>query len=322
MASDSVMDPSNMHWDPKSAPKLDFNECYYNVLEIPPYSDPTTIKKAFYRLVAIYHPDTKESPEDKELCNKQMMVLNNAYKILKDDELRLTYDAQLRRGLRGANARIRGAASNASSSKTESASSSSSQKESARSNRRYSDEPQVSSKPKSPRRNEVFVDAMFDDIAEYLRDRERNPYRYEQAESNLSLPMKRKRAAAMRLTVEKMEEELRRNDIDWGEITDKNLIERRVRDLNALNMLREQLIDLEYEIEAEEEEAEYRQKTGNRAYEEFSAFDSSETPFDYADLNNRSPWRQRVEQRRNPKRYYNSGNDAVIDELERLRRSR
>lgn len=315
------MDPSHMNWDPKSAPKLDFNECYYEVLEIPPFSDPTTIKKAFYRLVAIYHPDTKESPEEKELCNKQMMVLNNAYKILKDDELRLSYDSQLRRGLRGAKARIRGAASNASSSTT-SSSPPSSQTESPRSSRRYSDEPQVSTKSKSPRRDEVFINAMFDDIAEYLRDRERNPYRYEQAEANLSLPMKRKRAAAMRLTVEKMEEELRRNDIDWGEVTNKDLIERRVRDLNALNMLREQLIDLEYEIGAEEEEAAYRQKRDNRAYDEYSDFDSSDTPFDYSDLNNRSPWRQRVEQRRNPKRYYNSGNDAVIDELERLRRSR
>ena len=315
------MDPSHMNWDPKSAPKLDFNECYYEVLEIPPFSDPTTIKKAFYRLVAIYHPDTKESPEEKELCNKQMMVLNNAYKILKDDELRLSYDSQLRRGLRGAKARIRGAASNASSSTT-SSSPPSSQTESPRSSRRYSDEPQVSTKSKSPRRDEVFINAMFDDIAEYLRDRERNPYRYEQAEANLSLPMKRKRAAAMRLTVEKMEEELRRNDIDWGEVTNKDLIERRVRDLNALNMLREQLIDLEYEIGAEEEEAAYRQKRENRAYDEYSDFDSSDTPFDYSDLNNRSPWRQRVEQRRNPKRYYNSGNDAVIDELERLRRSR
>ena len=315
------MDPSHMNWDPKSAPKLDFNECYYEVLEIPPFSDPTTIKKAFYRLVAIYHPDTKESPEEKELCNKQMMVLNNAYKILKDDELRLSYDSQLRRGLRGAKARIRGAASNASSSTT-SSSPPSSQTESPRSSRRYSDEPQVSTKSKSPRRDEVFINAMFDDIAEYLRDRERNPYRYEQAEANLSLPMKWKRAAAMRLTVEKMEEELRRNDIDWGEVTNKDLIERRVRDLNALNMLREQLIDLEYEIGAEEEEAAYRQKRENRAYDEYSDFDSSDTPFDYSDLNNRSPWRQRVEQRRNPKRYYNSGNDAVIDELERLRRSR
>ena len=320
MTSESVTDPSNMNWDPKSAPKLDFNECYYDVLEIPPFSDIATIKKAFYRLVAMYHPDTKESKEDKDLCNKQMMVLNNAYKILKDDESRYSYDSQLKRGLRGASARIRGAASNPSPNKAETAHSS--RKEAAKYSRRYSDETQTSQKSESTRRNDVFVNAMFDNIAEYLRDRERNPYRYEQADANLSLPMKRKRAAAMRLTVEKMEEELSRNDIDWGEVTDKHLIERRIRDLNALNLLREQLIDLEYEIGAEEEEAEYRNRGRGRDYAQYDDTEPSHTPFDYTDLNNRSPWRQRVEQRRNPRRYYSSGNDAVIDELERLRKSR
>ena len=46
-----------MNWDPKSAPKLDFKECYYSVLEVDPTSTAEVIKKAFYKMVFKYHPD-------------------------------------------------------------------------------------------------------------------------------------------------------------------------------------------------------------------------------------------------------------------------
>ena len=41
-----------------------------------------------------YHPDNKKSNAEKDLANKQMMAINNAYKILKDEESRQLYDKQ------------------------------------------------------------------------------------------------------------------------------------------------------------------------------------------------------------------------------------
>ena len=54
-----LFDNSNeeIDWDPYSAPKLDFNECYYQVLEVELYSSASTIKKGFYKMVSKYHPD-------------------------------------------------------------------------------------------------------------------------------------------------------------------------------------------------------------------------------------------------------------------------
>jgi hypothetical protein len=48
LLSSSLSDEFN--WDPNIAPKLDFDECYYEVLEIPPFSSLDLIKKSFYRL--------------------------------------------------------------------------------------------------------------------------------------------------------------------------------------------------------------------------------------------------------------------------------
>jgi hypothetical protein len=120
--------------------------------------------------------------------------------------------------------------------------------------------------------------------------------------------------------VTKMELEL--NDgRDWGEVSDVRLVERRMRDIAALNVLREQLLDLEYEITAEDEEAEFRRR-GDVVGSYSDYFDAGDTPFGFTTTNTRSPWRQQAEQRRNPKRYDNSGNDKVLEELERLRRIR
>ena len=41
-----------------------------------------------------YHPDNKAGSETKELCNRQMMVINAAYKTLKNSALRNRYDNQ------------------------------------------------------------------------------------------------------------------------------------------------------------------------------------------------------------------------------------
>lgn len=43
-----------------------------------------------------YHPDNKNSEVEKQLCNRQMMVINAAYKVLKDPETRAKYDQKRR----------------------------------------------------------------------------------------------------------------------------------------------------------------------------------------------------------------------------------
>lgn len=67
---------AEMTWDIKSAPKLDFDEDYYSVLEVDSKIVPKDLKKAYYSIVFIYHPDRKSEAADKELANKQMMVIN------------------------------------------------------------------------------------------------------------------------------------------------------------------------------------------------------------------------------------------------------
>ena len=65
-----------MTWDIKSAPKLDFDEDYYSVLEVDSKIAVKDLKKAYYSIVFIYHPDRKADVVEKELANKQMMVIN------------------------------------------------------------------------------------------------------------------------------------------------------------------------------------------------------------------------------------------------------
>eukprot|EP01035_Chromulina_nebulosa_P022061 gene22061-28557_t len=100
-----------LDWDPKEAPKLDFNECYYSVLEVIPSISPELLKKAYYKMVARYHPDKKDTEEEKELCNRQMMVINAAYKVLRDDNQRIAYDIQRSKGIYGAKANVKGSTS-------------------------------------------------------------------------------------------------------------------------------------------------------------------------------------------------------------------
>ena len=43
-----------------------------------------------------YHPDNKKSEQEKIICNRQMMVINAAYKVLKDPIARAKYDEKRR----------------------------------------------------------------------------------------------------------------------------------------------------------------------------------------------------------------------------------
>jgi curved DNA-binding protein CbpA len=98
---------SEMNWDPKSGPKLDFNEDYYSVLDVDSKVDAKDLKKAYYKLVFKFHPDNIENESSKSMCNKQMMVINGAYRILKNIDLRVLYDQQRRKGLVGLAAGIK-----------------------------------------------------------------------------------------------------------------------------------------------------------------------------------------------------------------------
>lgn len=98
---------ARLDWDPKAAPKLDFDEDYYSVLEISEKCDSNQLKKQYYKLVFKYHPDNKKSDTEKELCNRQMMVINNAYKVLKEDHTRAQYDSQRAIGNFGKKARVK-----------------------------------------------------------------------------------------------------------------------------------------------------------------------------------------------------------------------
>lgn len=106
----SIHDATNIN--DADHPKLDFNECYYDVLEVNPSVSAEELKKAYYKIVFKYHPDNKESEIDKELGNRQMMVINFAYKILKDPVSRREYDERRRYGLFGAKAGIKGSPTN------------------------------------------------------------------------------------------------------------------------------------------------------------------------------------------------------------------
>lgn len=98
---------ARLDWDPKAAPKLDFDEDYYSVLEISEKCDSNQLKKQYYKLVFKYHPDNKKSDTEKELCNRQMMVINNAYKVLKEENTRAQYDSQRAIGNFGKKARVK-----------------------------------------------------------------------------------------------------------------------------------------------------------------------------------------------------------------------
>lgn len=74
---------------------------YYQLLSIEPTADASTIKTAFRREIARYHPDKviHLGPEFQEMAATRAAELTVAYKTLSDDALRAEYDTQLAEGL-------------------------------------------------------------------------------------------------------------------------------------------------------------------------------------------------------------------------------
>ncbi len=65
---------------------------YYKTLEIERTASKDDIKKAFYRLVKLYHPD--KNPDNQNIYDKFVEIIE-AYRILGDLENRLIYSAKL-----------------------------------------------------------------------------------------------------------------------------------------------------------------------------------------------------------------------------------
>jgi DnaJ-class molecular chaperone len=61
----------------------------YDRLEIPPNSSSSDIKKAYYKLSKVWHPDKNPNKEE---ANKKFQEIAEAYEVLSDDEKRKQYD--------------------------------------------------------------------------------------------------------------------------------------------------------------------------------------------------------------------------------------
>ena len=72
----------------------DDNIDYYAVLELTSTATPAEIKKAYYKLCRLHHPD-KCVGQDKEVVAEKTIItqkLNDAYGVLSDELLRANYD--------------------------------------------------------------------------------------------------------------------------------------------------------------------------------------------------------------------------------------
>ena len=63
----------------------------YNILEVPNFSDPTTIRKSYIRLAKQYHPDVAAQADEEKI-----KLINKAYDTLSDSALKKYHDEKLR----------------------------------------------------------------------------------------------------------------------------------------------------------------------------------------------------------------------------------
>jgi curved DNA-binding protein CbpA len=72
---------------------------YYSILEVWATASVEEIKKNYFRLAKLYHPDAAgDTPENRE----RFKVINEAYGVLSDSGKRATYDESIRQGRGGA----------------------------------------------------------------------------------------------------------------------------------------------------------------------------------------------------------------------------
>merc|ERR1711976_879683 len=75
----------------EKASKQSATKDYYKILGVEKKATQSEIKKAYHKLCRQYHPDKQESEEAKQLANKKMLDINEAYGTLKDEEKRKKY---------------------------------------------------------------------------------------------------------------------------------------------------------------------------------------------------------------------------------------
>ena len=66
---------------------------HYGVLDVPPEADEATVKKAYRKLVLLWHPDKHNS--DRVAAEDKIRQINDAYETLGNPFKRSTYDQQL-----------------------------------------------------------------------------------------------------------------------------------------------------------------------------------------------------------------------------------
>lgn len=67
---------------------------YYDVLQVSPDASIEEIKRAYYRLAKMYHPD--RNPGYKSVAENRLQILNEAYEALKSPLKRKRYNDSLR----------------------------------------------------------------------------------------------------------------------------------------------------------------------------------------------------------------------------------
>lgn len=75
---------------------------YYDCLNLSPSASKADIRKSYYRLAMLYHPDkhvAEAASENKESYEVRFKEVNEAYQVLSDDKLRAAYDMHGRKGV-------------------------------------------------------------------------------------------------------------------------------------------------------------------------------------------------------------------------------
>jgi curved DNA-binding protein CbpA len=239
--------------------KLDFSECYYEVLECDRDCDAKELKKAYYRMVSKFHPDSRPESE-KELANRQMMVVNGAYSVLRG-ERRGEYDKQRRKGLKGAAAGVKVSGRNTEGEDTESSdteSSSDRSRESTGTKSSANDAYSAYSYGADARARGTSwrsrpTGSHFDSNGGFSstpyefsrqRDRARSESTRPRGRGDGSLSSLKAQLASLQLHRRRKQQLLAGDKRDWGDVVDPDLIRKRLGDLQELRDLETQISEV------------------------------------------------------------------------------
>lgn len=72
-------------------------DTYYALLDVPENASGEKIRLAYIKRAKEVHPDSAKSPEEVERLNEEFILINRAYKILRNDAQRQEYDSYLKK---------------------------------------------------------------------------------------------------------------------------------------------------------------------------------------------------------------------------------